>query len=99
MRKHSILIPSPERKTKLVPLSPNMALYHRLSLNMKISKTLKCRMVSPIVKKAMVLQIVLSKDVYTSEMIKDVESVSRSLEKIASSIFSGEGIMHYEYEK
>ena len=39
----------------------------------------KCRMSVRGIKKAMVLQIVLSNDVYTSEIIHDVEKVSKNL--------------------
>ena len=39
----------------------------------------KCRMSMRGIKKAMVLQIVMSNDVYTSEIIQDVEKVSKNL--------------------
>ena len=68
-------------KNKLFLSQKKMALLSSNCRRYEDIKTIKkCRMSIP-VKKAMVLQIVLSKDVYTSEVIKDVESVSKDLSR------------------
>ena len=65
-------------------------------LDMKDVKTIKkCRMSIPGVKKAMVLQIVLTNEVYTSEVIKDVESVSKNLSRDLHLQFSSGELCEY----
>ena len=53
---------------------------NRNIIDLQDVKTIKkCRMSIPGIKKAMVLQIVLPNDVYTSEIIQDVENVSKKI--------------------
>ena len=70
--------------------------YNQTVLDMKDIKTIKkCRMSIPGVKKAMVLQIVLTNEVYTSEVIKDVESVSKNLSRNLHLQFSSGELCEY----
>ena len=49
----------------------------------------------PGIKKAMVLQIVLKNEVYTSEVIKDVEGVSKNLSRELHLQFSSGELCEY----
>ena len=55
----------------------------------------KCRMSVSGIKKAMVLQIVLDNDVYTSEVIKNVEIVSKELSRKLKLEFSSGELCEY----
>ena len=70
--------------------------YNQTILDMKDIKTIKkCRMSIPGIKKAMVLQIVLKNEVYTSEVIKDVEGVSKNLSRELHLQFSSGELCEY----
>ena len=83
-------------KNKLFLSHKKWLSYNQTIVNMKDIKTIKkCRMSIPGVKKAMVLQIVLSKEVYTSEVINDVESVSKDLSRDLHLQFSSGELCEY----
>lgn len=83
-------------KNKLFLSHKKWLSYHQTVVDMKNIKTIKkCRMSIPGVKKAMVLQIVLSKEVYTSEVINDVESVSKDLSRELHLQFSSGELCEY----
>ena len=83
-------------KNKLFLSHKKWLSYNQTVLDMKDVKTIKkCRMSIPGVKKAMVLQIVLTNEVYTSEVIKDVESVSKNLSRDLHLQFSSGELCEY----
>jgi hypothetical protein len=70
--------------------------WQETTINMEEIKTIKkCRMSVPGIKKAMVLQIVLPNDVYTSEVIKNVEDVSKNLSRDLHLQFSSGELCEY----